>query len=105
MTSEEKKYKKWITTLPCVVCQSPGVEHDTGEILNNPCHIVSRGAGGKIFGNLLPMCQSHHQEQHRLLWGEWAAKYQIGPFTKGIELQKEYECLRDHHGESSISFK
>lgn len=43
---------------PCVICDSTP---------SDPCHIKSVGSGGNdLTNNLLPMCRSHHIEQHKV---------------------------------------
>ena len=58
-------YCAWIRTLHC--------EAQDGAWIDGcrPCagaiecaHVVSRGAGGADFGNCVPLCRSHHRQQH-----------------------------------------
>jgi hypothetical protein len=84
-TKEEKRYKKWIESRPCCVCESPPP--------SDACHVSTKGSGGKIFENLLPMDRKHHQEQHARPWVDWIEKYHIGPWTKALDYQREYDEL------------
>lgn len=44
--------------LPCAVClRAPP---------SDPAHVLSRGAGGKDWANVAPLCRRHHDEQHQL---------------------------------------
>lgn len=43
---------------------------------SDPCHVRSRGAGGDdVVDNLLPLCRSHHTEQHKRGWVGFCEKY------------------------------
>ena len=56
--------------LPCAACGRPGP--------SDPAHVISRGAGGKDKGNVIPLCKSDpktgyvgcHEDQHQRGW--WA---------------------------------
>lgn len=41
--------------LPCCVCNKRPP--------SDPAHVVSRGAGGRDLGNIVPLCRRHHNEQ------------------------------------------
>lgn len=44
--------------------------------LSDPCHIVSRGAGGPDLPfNLMPLCRRHHTQQHKQGWKAMALQY------------------------------
>jgi predicted restriction endonuclease len=52
---------------PCTVCRRVG---------SDPAHIKSRGSGGDdIEWNIMPLCRSHHQEQHKTGWFSFSEKY------------------------------
>lgn len=50
--------------LPCCACgrRAP----------SEPAHVRSRGAGGKDRGNVLPLCRTHHGDQHTMGWKRFA---------------------------------
>lgn len=51
---------------PCLACGQ----------LSDPCHIISRGAGGPDeVWNLMPLCRKHHSEQHQKGWKALASRY------------------------------
>jgi hypothetical protein len=53
ITSHQK-----IKSLPCLVCGSKEVD---------VCHVKSRGSGGgDDVWNLMPLCRTHHAEQHQI---------------------------------------
>jgi hypothetical protein len=53
--------------MPCSVC---------GKRPADPCHILSVGSGGPDADwNVIPMCRTHHTEQHNKGWVTFADKY------------------------------
>lgn len=44
--------------LPCCICFAPPP--------SDPAHVRSRGAGGRDRENVVPLCRSHHCEQHQV---------------------------------------
>lgn len=56
---KDKKYLKWIKSLPCCVCHAPA---------DDPHHITGTGKGGtgtKPGDNYaIPLCRGHHNELH-----------------------------------------
>jgi hypothetical protein len=95
VTKEEERYRNWIATRPCAVSQTLGVAHDNGQYLNNPCHVISRGANGVFFGNLIPLSQELHNEMHNIGWTRFSAKYRIDPFALAQKYQREYDQLEE----------
>jgi len=57
------EFLAWIRQLLCAVphCQIGLIMRDRIEA----AHIVTRGAGGEDVGNVIPLCQTHHRQQHR----------------------------------------
>lgn len=64
-----------------------------------PCdaaHIRSRGAGGDdVFDNIIPLCRTHHVEQHKIGWVKFLKKYELesifsamGWTIQGLKLKK-----------------
>lgn len=53
-------------TLPCLVCDRAPEANASGQ--SDPAHVVSRGAGGKDRGNVVPLCRKHHMRQHAVGW-------------------------------------
>lgn len=43
---------------------------------SDPCHVRSRGAGGPdVEWNVMPLCRTHHTEQHKKGWEAMASRY------------------------------
>lgn len=61
-------YKDWIKLQKCVACGSFPVD---------PCHVKTRGAGGKDEKNLIPLCRHCHIEQHQIGIKTFADKYKL----------------------------
>lgn len=78
---KNRKYLDWVSKQLCVICKSPGQYHDSGEWLNDPCHILGKGAGGGDEGNVFPACRKHHSEQHKIGINAFQVKY-------GLDLRK-----------------
>jgi hypothetical protein len=57
----------WLRTYPCVLCGNSA----------EPAHVKSRGAGGDDIGNTVPLCRTHHREQHDTGIQSFARKYGI----------------------------
>lgn len=55
---------EWIRTLPCLVC---------GNLPSQAAHVKSRGAGG-LSEDLVPLCHTHHAEQHAIGMGSFMVK-------------------------------
>jgi predicted restriction endonuclease len=63
----DKKLLAEIRLQPCAACGQKPVD---------AAHIRSRGAGGDDTpDNLLPLCRSHHVEQHKRGWHLMSDKY------------------------------
>lgn len=62
----------WVAALPCRVC---------GLVPSENAHATSRGAGGD-YTDIVPLCGSHHREQHQLGIESFQEKY-------GIDLHEE----------------
>lgn len=75
--------------MPCFLCGS--------RYRVDPCHIKSFGSSGiEEWWNLVPMCRTHHEEQHRLMWKRFCEKY-----PKAAALLKElgWEFLELNQGQ------
>lgn len=57
----------FVQALPCIVCWKRPSE---------VAHIRSRGAGGKA-ADTVPLCKTHHAEQHAVGVKTFAAKYEL----------------------------
>lgn len=79
-------YIGWIRKQSCATCGRNGLVHECGCALNDPSHIVSRGAGGKDMDNLIPQCRKHHTEMHKLGIKSFSKKYG----QDVLELAKQY---------------
>lgn len=77
---EDKNLLKEYHNKPCVICSSTPCD---------PCHIISKGAGGgDTKNNLLPMCREHHSESHQIGWASIVKKHPIlglALMAKGFE--------------------
>lgn len=63
------KYRKWILTLPCVVCGIPSAHAHHEQA---PGHGTMGGKCGD--DRCLPLCACHHDERHRKgrsVWKRW----------------------------------
>lgn len=64
--------------LPCIIC---GGKSDAA-------HIKTKGSGGHdVHWNLIPLCRSHHQEQHRpsMTWPLFMRRYfQVERFLRAL---------------------
>lgn len=68
---DEERFKTWLRQQPCVICQTPK------DITVS--HIKTKGSGGQVLNNCLPMCmkchirfenQSAHDKQAWLTFGK-----------------------------------
>lgn len=64
----DKKFLAEVRKRPCLICfRCP----------SDAAHYVSRGAGGgDTEDNVIPLCRTHHREQHRIGIESFAEKYQ-----------------------------
>jgi hypothetical protein len=64
---KDRKFLDYLQTLSCLICnQRPACGH----------HIKTKGSGGPDEPwNLVPLCNEHHQEVHRLGAYRFANKY------------------------------
>ncbi len=62
-----------------------------------PCHVRSRGAGGKDWANVVPMCRRHHSEQGSVGVAEFEDRHKVI-----LEVVAGFiaEAVRDHSCES-----
>ena len=63
----------------------------------DPCHVRSRGSGGKDWANVVPMCRRHHDEQGAMGISSFESRYQIH-----LEVVAGFiaEAVRDHSCEA-----
>lgn len=59
---QEKKYCTWLRKFPCVTCRGGDWDREKGEFHNTVSHIKTKGSGGEIFNNTVPMCFFHHRK-------------------------------------------
>jgi hypothetical protein len=69
-----------VRSLPCLVCGG----------LAEPAHVTSRGAGGGRF-DLVPLCRTHHDEQHSAGVETFAERH-------GLDLRAEADRVALLHG-------
>lgn len=50
----------YVRSLPCLL------RTELCRGATEPCHVRSKGAAGGDDDNLVPLCQAHHEQQHRL---------------------------------------
>lgn len=85
---ENPAYLVYVRTLPCVICARPGP--------NDPAHIRSAALqyGKRSTGMAekpddkwtLPLCRTHHEDQHRHNELEWWLRKGIDPFALAMSL-------------------
>lgn len=85
-------YVAWIGTQPCILATSGVCASWAGYHPVEAAHVRSRGAGGTDRGNTVPMCMTHHAEQHRVGIRSFQKKY-------GIDLKAEAERLAELYEE------
>ena len=84
------KHQKFVASFPCVVCGN-----DTQV---QACHIrsipklVNVGKGIRDCRFLIPMCFSHHSEQHQIGELEFFEKYNINPILISMKLASISPC-------------
>jgi len=70
MTSRKRKnvkLRRELKSLPCVIC---------GSTPSDPCHVRTfKVTQSDHPANIISMCRTHHQEQHRVGWTEFLDKY------------------------------
>lgn len=81
-------YEDRVRWMPCVVCLKFGTRH-RAEV----AHVKSRGAGGGIAGNVVPLCRFHHIAQHQQGIQSFQEEY-------GIDLAHEAEIVQQQVGRS-----
>lgn len=64
-------YLQWIRGMRCEV----GLRDKPCSGRVEAAHLISRGAGGADYGNVLPLCTRHHQRQHAMGIQSFAAYY------------------------------
>lgn len=63
----DRAYRAWIRKQVCAIpATSTWLPDWSLRAVIHACHVRSRGAGGRDYGNLVPMCATHHQEQHSI---------------------------------------
>ena len=85
---ENPAYLAYVRTLPCVICARPGP--------NDPAHIRSAALqyGKRSTGMAekpddkwtLPLCRTHHEDQHRNNELDWWKRMGIDPFALAMSL-------------------
>lgn len=75
---EDKKYRAWLSSLPCLACVrefdielAPIYENDPAHIRTGELAGIARKPGDD---NCVPLCRDHHTEQHNVgektFWGD-----------------------------------
>jgi hypothetical protein len=80
----DMKYRKWIKTLRCLICQRSPVD---------PAHVIKRSRGSDDRGNLLPLCRMHHDRQEGRN-AAFEADYGIDLTAEALRLDAEYEGVQ-----------
>lgn len=63
----DRDYRAWIRKQVCAIpATSTWLPDWSLRAVIHACHVQSRGAGGRDYGNLVPMCATHHAEQHTI---------------------------------------
>lgn len=78
-------YATWVRSGLCLIgdqCFGTGVD---------ACHVKSRGAGGDDRGNLIPLCRSHHREQHQIGLRSFERKYGVDLMAHAQHLATVYQ--------------
>lgn len=73
--------------LPCAVCDRLPP--------SDPAHVVSRGAGGKDWANVAPLCRKHHDAHHQLGALTFEKRYGISLAVVAsylADMVREHEC-------------
>ncbi len=89
----DPKYCAWIRQGWCVA--DKGMTCDWSEC----AHVVSRGAGGADRDNTVPMCRSHHREQHRIGIKSFEQKYGLDLSVLALEYGRLWR--REQQGETA----
>ena len=92
----DEAYRAWIREQPCCVplCVETVIRRAVGTWHGSEAaHVRSRGAGGADDGNLLPLCHTHHCEQHRIGIKSFAAKH--GVDLRALAADYWHRCERD----------
>ena len=84
-TLRDPKYVAWIATLSCTVCGKPGP--------SDPAHLRTKRVHGDAY--LVPLCHSHHVEQHQSGIRSFCAKYDFGIETRP-EGYRDWYYFREH---------
>lgn len=98
MTSD-KEFLKWIRRQPCVECSGFTFWNEQkGYGTNDASHVLTKGAGNREYGNIVPHCRTCHRKHEdriksdKLLLKKTAQEY----FYKYIsEVQHELDSLKE----------
>jgi hypothetical protein len=84
MTPErDKRYRDWISSLPCVVC---------GALGNDPHHTGPHAAKQKASDyTCIPLCRTHHNEYHRLTREPFEARFLLSVAALVEKFNRWYE--------------
>lgn len=80
--------------LPCLV------EGCTSEGPSDPAHVRSRGAGG-LDSDTVPLCRTHHDEQHRIGVASFCERYGVELDAAAALIDSELTRLRSFVGEDA----
>lgn len=95
----DRAYQDWIRARPCAVASPPMHDWLMGDIPTpyscwgriEAAHVISRGAGGQDAGNLLPLCTTHHREQHAIGIRSFEAKHAVSLRATAERLWRDYQ--------------
>lgn len=86
MTKYEREYCEWIRLGPCIVCEVGNWDMDKGEWRNTVSHLKTKGSGGEIFNNVVPMCIPCHRA-----WEDGQKKSKFKYLIKAKDFTQAYK--------------
>jgi hypothetical protein len=86
---KDKKHLRYVASLPCCICG--GIDVDAAHIRSSPIYIDGKrptGGGEKPSDCwTVPLCRTHHDEQHSMNEMAFWKKYGIDPFMLAMTLR------------------
>ena len=91
----DREYRTWIRRQVCAI---PATDtwmpnFSLGAVMH-VCHVRSRGAGGTDRANLVPMCATHHAEQHIMGIRTFEKRHSVNLKQMAAEYQVRYQAWR-----------
>ena len=82
---ESKKYRQWVSTLPCIIClKTPSAPH----------HVKIKGHGGMSRKPsdywCIPLCHEHHLEIHNAGKRTFAERHNIDYITEVCKICQQF---------------